>query len=82
MRARAGTRRAETNAEVGQTKVKYFRCSKRGHIAKNCLLVKKEPTTRRVTTEDEDQPTDPWVLSVTADDTTRPTLSLQVWLTK
>ena len=39
-----------------------------GHIALHYPQAKKEPNTRRVTTEDESQPVDPWVLSVIAED--------------
>ena len=72
---KAVTRRAETNAEMGQKKVKCVRCSKTGHIAKNCPMIKRELPTHRVTTG-KDEPADPWVLSVTADDSSA-TLSLQ-----
>lgn len=65
---KAVTRRSETNAEMGQKKVKCFRCSKTGHIVKNCPLVKRELPTHRVTTGKDNQRADPWVLSVTADD--------------
>ena len=53
---------------MGQKKVKCFKCHQRGHIALHCPQAKKEPNTRRVTTEGKSQPVDPWVLSVTAED--------------
>ena len=65
---RPDVKREDGNAEMGQKKVKCFKCRQRGHIALHCPQAKKEPNTRRVTTEDESQPVDPWVLSVTAKD--------------
>ena len=37
----------------------------------HCPQVKNKPNTRHLTTEDESQPVDPWVLSVTAEDDSR-----------
>ena len=65
---RSDVKREVGNAEMGQKKVKCFKCHQRGHIALNCPQAKKEPNTRCVTTDDKAQPVDPWVLSVIAED--------------
>ena len=57
--------------------LEYYVSSGRDYIAKNCPLVKRESTTCCVTAEDDNQPVDPWVLLMTEDDSTVPTLSLQ-----
>ena len=59
---RSDVKREVGNAEMGQKKMKCFKCHQRGHIALNCPQAKKEPNTRCVTTDDKTQPADPWVL--------------------
>ena len=48
-------------------KVKYFKCSQKGHIAINCSVVKNDPATLVVTTEPYKEEADPWVLQLPAD---------------
>ena len=50
--------------------------AKRGYIAVNYPSARQEPSARRVTTSDDNQPVDPWVLTVTAGDNTVPTNAL------
>lgn len=58
---------------MGQKKVKCFKCAKRGYIAVNCPSARQEASARCVTTGDDNQPVDPWVLRVAAEANTVPT---------
>ena len=64
---RSDVMREVGNVEMGQKKVKCFKCHQRGHIALNCPQTK-EPNARCVTTDNKAQPVDPLVLSVIAED--------------
>ena len=72
--------RLDATPEMGQKKVKCFKCSQWGHIAVNCPMLKREPVTLVVTTEPDKEATDPWVLQLTTDGEESPnstTLSLR-----
>ena len=64
---KANTNKLDSSPEMGQKKVKCFKCSKRGHIASNCPVGRREPSTLVVTTGTNGESTDPWVLQLTAE---------------